>query len=76
MHPSLALPAALPTATRSRKRVRENRTAVERIGLGIILFILVWLAAGLEVALLGAALIVGFQVVLRAISSEPEDEGR
>ena len=54
--------------------VRENRTAVERIGLGIILFILVWLAAGLEVALLGAALIVGFQVVLRAISSEPEDE--
>jgi hypothetical protein len=54
--------------------VRQNRTAVERIGLGAIVFILAWLAAGLEIALLGAALIVGFQVVLRAISSEPEDE--
>jgi hypothetical protein len=54
--------------------VRENRTAVERIGIGIIVFILVWLVAGLEIALLGAALIVGLQVVLRAISSEPDEE--
>ncbi len=54
--------------------VRENRAAVQRIGLGVIAFILVWLAAGLEIALLGAALIVGLQVVLRAISSEPDEE--
>jgi hypothetical protein len=54
--------------------VRENRTVVERIGIGIIVFILVWLVAGLEIALLGAALIVGLQVVLRAISSEPDEE--
>ncbi len=54
--------------------IRKNRTAVERIGVGVIVFILVWLAAGLEIALLGAALIVGLQVVLRAVSSEPDDE--
>ncbi|MDF2734792.1 MAG: hypothetical protein K0S97_1415 [Chloroflexota bacterium] len=54
--------------------VRQNRPAIERIGLGVIAFILVWLAAGLEIALLGAALIVGLQVVLRAVSSEPDEE--
>ncbi len=54
--------------------IRQNRTAVERIGIGVIVFILVWLAAGLEIALLGAALIVGLQVVLRALSSEPDEE--
>ena len=54
--------------------VRQNRTAIERIGLGGIAFILVWLAAGLEIALLGAALLVGFQVVLWAISGEPDEE--
>lgn len=53
--------------------VRQNRTTVERIGLGVIVFILGWLAAGLEIALLGAALVVGFQVVMRAITSEDED---
>ncbi len=54
--------------------VRQNRTAVERIGLGVIIFILVWLAVGLEIALLGAALIVGFQVVLRAVSSDQGED--
>ena len=54
--------------------VRQNRTAVERVGLGVIIFILVWLAVGLEIALLGAALIVGFQVVLRAISSDQGED--
>ena len=54
--------------------VRENQATVQRIGLGVIAFILVWLAAGLEIALLGAALIVGFLVVMRAISSEPDEE--
>ena len=53
--------------------VRQNRSAVERIGLGIIVFILVWLAVGLEIALLGAALVVGLQVVLGALSSDGDE---
>jgi uncharacterized membrane protein len=52
--------------------VRENRTMIERIGLGAIVFALVWLALSLEIALLGAALFIGFEIVLRALSDEPE----
>ena len=33
--------------------VRDNRSAVEKYGIGIIVFVLVWIAIGLEVALLG-----------------------
>ncbi len=51
--------------------VRENRTSIERFGLGAIAFIVAWLALGLEIALLGAALIVGFEVVLRALADDP-----
>ncbi len=50
--------------------VRENRTSIERIGLGAIVFALVWLALSLEIALLGAALFIGFEIVLRALSDE------
>ena len=53
--------------------IRRNRTTVERISLGAIVFILVWLAVGLEIALLGAALVVGLQVVLGVLSSDGEE---
>jgi hypothetical protein len=53
--------------------VRTNRAAIERIGIGVIAFVLVWLAIGLEIALLGAALVIGFQIVLRLLSSAPDD---
>jgi hypothetical protein len=56
------------------RTVRGNRSAVERIGLGAIVFILVWLALGFEIALLGAALVVGFEVVLRTLSLPPESD--
>jgi hypothetical protein len=48
---------------------------VERIGLGVVIFIVVWLALGLEIALVGAALVIGFEMVLRAIASPDEAEG-
>jgi hypothetical protein len=72
--------AVAGTASRAPDRdtlaetVRTNREAVERIGIGVIAFILAWLAVGLEIALLGAALVIGFQIVLRLLSSTP-DEG-
>jgi len=47
---------------------------VERIGLGVVIFIVVWIALGLEIALVGAALVVGFELVLRAIAA-PGGEG-
>ena len=51
--------------------VRDNRSAVEKFGIGIIVFVLVWIAIGLEVALLGAALVIGFLLLLRAIDGDP-----
>ena len=53
--------------------VRENRSAVERYGIAVIVFILVWIAIGLEIALLGAALVIAFQLVLRAIDGGSDD---
>jgi len=54
--------------------VREHRSAVQMIGLGIVAFIVVWLAIGLEIALLGLALVVGFELVLRALASPGDGE--
>jgi hypothetical protein len=64
--------AKAPDRDTLAKTVRANRQATERIGIGIIVFILVWLAIGLEIALLGAALVIGFQVVLQLLSTTPE----
>jgi hypothetical protein len=55
------------------RTVRENRSLVERFGLAVIVFILVWIAIGLEIALLGAALVIGFQLLLRAVTGPDED---
>ena len=61
---------AAPDRDTLEATVRENRTAIERFGIGAIAFIVAWLALGLEIALLGAALVVGFEVVLRALSDD------
>ena len=55
---------------------RSARTARSSNGTGsaIVVFILVWLALGLEVALLGAALVVGFELILRAVAGPSGDE--
>ena len=65
--------AKAPDRDSLAKTVRGNRQAIERIGIGVIVFILVWLAVSLEIALLGAALVIGFQIVLRLLSETPED---
>ena len=64
-----------PDRATLEQTVRTNRASVQRIGLGVIVFVLVWLAIGLEIALLGAALVIGFEFLLRAVSdnSAPDD---
>ncbi len=56
------------------RTVRENRSVIERYGLAIVVFILFWLALGLGIALLGAALVVGFELILRALAGPSGDE--
>ena len=53
--------------------VRTNRATVERAGLAIIAFIVVWLVVGLEIAILAAALVAGFELVLGAIGSKTDE---
>lgn len=62
--------ARRPTRDTLETTVRDNRHAVERIGIGAIVFIVAWIALGIEVALVGAALVVGFELILRALSSD------
>ena len=66
-----AATAAPPIATPSRRP--STRTAPRSSGsvVGAIAFIVAWLALGLEIALLGAALVIGFEVVLRALADDP-----
>ena len=69
-----AAAAGRPSRASLEASVRDNRASVERVGLAVVIFIVVWIALGLEIALVGAALVVGFELVLRAIAS-PEGEG-
>jgi len=56
------------------RTVRENRSVIERYGLALVVFVLFWLALGLGIALLGAALVVGFELILRALAGPSGDE--
>jgi hypothetical protein len=56
------------------RTVRENRSLIERFGLAVVVFVLFWLALGLGIALLGAALVVGFELILRALAGPSGDE--
>ena len=62
--------ARRPTREALETTLRDNRQIVERIGIGVIVFIVAWIALGLEVALVGAALVIGFELILRAVSSD------
>lgn len=63
-----------PSRASVEDNVRRNRATVERAGLAVIVFIVAWIALGLEIALVGAALVIGFELVLRALAS-PEEAG-
>jgi hypothetical protein len=63
-----------PDRATVERTVRENRSVIERYGLAIVVFILFWLALGLGIALLGAALVIGFELILRAVAGPSGDE--
>jgi hypothetical protein len=63
-----AVAAGKPSRETLETTVTENRSAIERYGLAVIVFIVVWIALGLEIALIGAVLVIAFELVLRALS--------
>ena len=56
--------------------ILANRATIEKAGFAIIAFAVVGLAVGIEIALLGAALIVGLELALNALGGkDSEDAG-
>jgi hypothetical protein len=58
--------------TRAPMSARDRRSMIERGGIAAIVFVVVWIALGPEVALIGAALLVGLELVLNALGSDDE----
>ena len=50
--------------------VAANRATVEKVGLAVIAFIVVWLVVGIEIALLTVALVAGLELILGATGSK------
>jgi hypothetical protein len=69
-----AVTASSPSRDTLEVTVRENRSAIERYGLAAILFVVAWIALGLTIALIGAVLVVAFELVLRALSPTYDED--
>jgi hypothetical protein len=54
--------------------ILANRATIEKAGFAIIAFAVVGLAVGIEIALLGAALIVGLELAINALASKDSDD--
>jgi len=70
-----AVATGRPSRETLETTVTENRSAIERYGLAVIVFIVAWIALGLTVALIGAVLVIAFELVLRALSPAYKGEG-
>jgi len=63
-----------PSAEAVAATAREHRGHIERIGLAVIAFVVLWLAIGPEVALLGLALLVGLELLLGMLGRDAADD--
>jgi hypothetical protein len=68
-----AVAASGPSRDTLETTVRDNRSAIERYGLAVIVFIVAWIALGLEIALIGAVLVIAFELLLRAVAPTAEE---
>jgi hypothetical protein len=68
-----AVAASRPSRETLETSVRENRSMIERYGLAAIVFVVAWLALGLTIALVGAVLVIAFELLLRAVAPTQEE---
>jgi hypothetical protein len=61
-----------PSGETVERTIRERRVSIERAGVAIIAFVVVWLALGPEIAVLAAVLVIGFELVLHAMARDPD----
>ena len=65
---------AAPSRDTMAQTLTTNRATVERIGVAAIAFVVLWLAVGLDIAILAAALYIGFEMVLRVLAAGSDDD--
>ncbi len=65
---------ASPSKETVSQAVTANRATIERSGIVVIAFVVLWLAIGLDIALLAAALFIGFELVMRALASRSDQD--
>ncbi len=65
---------AAPSKETMAQALTANRATVERTGVAAIAFVVLWLAIGLDIAILAAALYIGFEMVLHVLGSGPDDD--
>jgi hypothetical protein len=65
---------ATPSRATMVEALAAHRATVERIGIAAIAFVVLWLAVGLDIAILAAALYIGFEMVLRVLASPSDDD--
>ena len=65
---------AAPSRETMTQTLTTNRATVERIGVAAIAFVVLWLAVGLDIAILAAALYIGFEMALRVLAGGPDDD--
>jgi hypothetical protein len=67
--------AARPSADEVRAAARSQRARIERLGIAIIIFVLAWIALGIEIAVIGAALLIAFELAMALLSDDEGDTG-
>jgi hypothetical protein len=72
-----AAAASAPSRDTVAEVVTANQATFQRAGLVIIAFVILWIAIGLDVALLAVVLYIAFELVMRALTSKGDggDEG-
>ena len=78
--PAPIVPSTAPAATSTgrpelRPLVREHRSTAEKAGIAAIAFAIAWLALGIEIALLGAALVGAWLLIVHLLADESDDGG-
>jgi hypothetical protein len=66
---------ARPSAEEVRAAARDQRARIERLGIALIIFVLAWIALGIEIAVIGAALLIAFELAMALLSDDGDDGG-
>jgi len=59
-----------PSVEEVRAAAQSQRARIERLGIAIIIFIVAWIALGIEIAVIGAALVIVFELAMALLTDD------